>query len=590
MAKRGAVVIGVDRTGQLTPLKAAAVCARRVETWLLNEGYDVICLTDDGSDTVTIKDVKKAIRSFVTVPATYHQLVVYFTGHGHDDGYADYWLLSDAPDDPDEAVNLERAKHLARRCGVENVAFISDACRSLPNNAAASKITGSPAFPIITSIPGYSDIDYFKATGEATSAWEGVIDGDDWSVLTKAWMQAYKTPSHDMILQTQVQGSQVDVVPNRRLKSYLEKEVNRLLFKLKLFSTPQEIDVSVASEDHVYIATYQPPPPPPTSGGSSPPTSGGTEALETVLAGGNVSNGLAAMSSSSDASNSIMRAMSYRGSAPDPSSSPYFVYRLDTEFGVSARLPSPVVSNFETHCGFTVTGTQVLGASSPNVAIDPPELRSKEDGVTALRVHQSDASAQVLIKFEDGRGTVMPALRGYIGHIVVNETGVVQISYVPAEYDHRYGAYHEKAAQLDRLRALAALSSEAKAFRLASKANASELFEDISYGTSVDPSLSLYAAYSLTEINAMDMFRTLYRAVREDLGVYLFDHQILGDFEETPVASQCPMLTRSWNLLGLGPATIDPVFEEVRDHLQPCLWTTFSARGMEILTSQFQPL
>src|SRR5690349_24744463 len=91
-ANRGAVVIGVDKAGNLTPLKAARSGAKSVASWLQAEGFDVRLFVDD-SKPVTVTDVFAAINSFVQKP-TMEQLVVYFAGHGFISGtLSEFWML-----------------------------------------------------------------------------------------------------------------------------------------------------------------------------------------------------------------------------------------------------------------------------------------------------------------------------------------------------------------------------------------------------------------------------------------------------------------------------------------------------------------
>jgi len=60
MLKKAAVVIGVDKPGNYTPLKSAASGAEEIATWLNCEGYDVTCLTDKNG-IVSAQDAKSAI-------------------------------------------------------------------------------------------------------------------------------------------------------------------------------------------------------------------------------------------------------------------------------------------------------------------------------------------------------------------------------------------------------------------------------------------------------------------------------------------------------------------------------------------------
>jgi uncharacterized caspase-like protein len=95
--KRGAVVIGVNKTGGLPVLEASVAGAEAFAQWLAAEGFEVKTITD-AKRPVTPAQIAEAIESFVT-PATYHQLVIYFSGHGFWKNDAELWLLTNAPAD-----------------------------------------------------------------------------------------------------------------------------------------------------------------------------------------------------------------------------------------------------------------------------------------------------------------------------------------------------------------------------------------------------------------------------------------------------------------------------------------------------------
>src|SRR5438874_1127812 len=126
--KRSAVVIGVNKTGGLPILRAAVSGAKSVAAWLHEEGFDVKLITDEAGP-VTAQDVKQAVMP-LALDSGLKQLIVYFAGHGISIGYNEYWLLSGAPNDLNEAVSLVECWELAHRSRVGHVVFISDACRS----------------------------------------------------------------------------------------------------------------------------------------------------------------------------------------------------------------------------------------------------------------------------------------------------------------------------------------------------------------------------------------------------------------------------------------------------------------------------
>lgn len=130
--KKCAVIIGVNKTGGLPVLSAAVSGAEDFDKWAVSQGFDTFLLTDKDDSVVTVKMIKDAVAGFVN-QKVYEQMIVYFSGHGILKSAMDeYWLLSEAPVDSNEAVSVQPSRFLSHRCGIPNVVFISDACRSVP--------------------------------------------------------------------------------------------------------------------------------------------------------------------------------------------------------------------------------------------------------------------------------------------------------------------------------------------------------------------------------------------------------------------------------------------------------------------------
>ena len=110
---RAAVVIGVDKVGDLPKLNAAASGARTVADWLQDEGFEVKRFID-GQKPVVVGDIKASIRALVE-RGTLEQLVIYFAGHGFIGLSSEFWLLSDARQDPDAAISLTEARDASRQ-------------------------------------------------------------------------------------------------------------------------------------------------------------------------------------------------------------------------------------------------------------------------------------------------------------------------------------------------------------------------------------------------------------------------------------------------------------------------------------------
>ena len=79
---------------------------------LRSEGFEVKLLVDS-SGPVRASDVFDAISELVG-RGTLDQLVIYFSGHGFLNAFSEVWMLSNAPQNPNEAISLAECIILAR--------------------------------------------------------------------------------------------------------------------------------------------------------------------------------------------------------------------------------------------------------------------------------------------------------------------------------------------------------------------------------------------------------------------------------------------------------------------------------------------
>ncbi|MEL0587211.1 MAG: caspase family protein [Candidatus Thiodiazotropha sp. (ex. Lucinoma kazani)] len=572
MKKKAAVVIGVDKTGNLTKLKSAAAGADAVADWLRGEDYDVECLTDR-SGQVRARDVEDAIAKLVTLPPRYSLLVVYFSGHGYWHARTDRWLLSAAPTRTSEAINLDGAMDLARYSGIPNVVFISDACRSIPDSRTGAHVTGIDAFPNYAEISNASKVDVFRATSEARSAYEGDIEGRAHSILTYALMSAYREPTLDMIREVIDGSTRLNVVPNRELEDYLQNKVNKILADIDINLT-QDIEVDVPSSDDVYISRVQ---------GPVQSTAAGTRS------GGGPRDTLVpiTMTTGRDAEITIVRTLSSRSSGNRGGDADRLlaVSEPATEARLEARLPDGMVDHIESGIGFTVHGAKIVkaattkGKEKANVEL----LETGDGGNTAaiIRLWNAHPAVSVAIQLEDGRCAVLAGLDGYIGHATFDESGLSNVSYVPSANHTRWPMYENRKVRIDRLRALVALAVEDNRFRVRSDAEAETLGNKIRMEKAIDPTLGLYAAHAFSQASKNDRLLDVMHYMRDDLASDLFDVRVLasrhvgerwGNYRFTPF---CPMLTETWNLLRPRGISLPLVLQEASPYLCNSLWTTF---------------
>jgi hypothetical protein len=567
--RRAALVIGVDRVGDLPPLRAAAAGAERVAAWLREEGYEVRCLTDRDGGEVRREQVSDALFELITVPPRYGMLVVYFSGHGAWQARSDIWLLSRAPARPDEAINLTAAMDLARASGIPNVVFVSDACRTLPADRAAAHVLGGAVFPNHADLDDSGCIDVFRAAGEARAAYE-LREGDvAYSALTAALLSAYREPEPQMVLTLTIDGAEAEVVPNRKLEDYLRRKVDALLAGTRP-RVRQSIRASVPSADDVYIGRVRRDAPPPMS--QTPPATPSPKSATT-------DEGRAAAVA-------VRRALSRGARSSSAGDQP----RLERALGARMLLPDIATEAGET--GFVLRGAALRDARLLDArdawrleTVDPQHLRLQRAMPQQAAPQRSARACSLLLRLDDGRGVLLAVLPGFVGHLAFDGRGLIHASYV------RPGDVDEAA---DRFRAQVALAIEHDTFRLRSQREAEAFAQRAMPLRSVDPSLAVYAAHAFHQAgNARGLEQAL-GCSRNTVDADLFDVRLLAHRRPQPrdaaypLVPLAPMLTQAWNLLDTREIAMPAALRGLGDALCDTLWTTFTAAGTERLLAAIE--
>ncbi len=553
-------MIGVDRAGDLAPLKAAASGAKSVQGWLEADGYHVTCLTDkDGP--VTASAIKTAVRSYIEF-GTVRQLVMYFAGHGYLKDNAEIWLLSGSPSDPDEAVDQTLSGELARSCGVPHVTFISDACRSVPRSLTGSRVRGSSVFPNLQDGPVDVQIDRFFATKPGDAALELTFEqasGSYVGLFTEMLQAAHSDPSCELVRTVNINGSPTDVVPNRALQATLPGRVAEAaqLRSVRLSQRPQ-LRLESGEDAFVARATF------PTGLRLGLPQVtltdklGGHERLYVPWAS---IDGLEQRFGGVELESTMAGLPPLErddGRTDDPTAASWDVQRL-------------VVGELEADTSKAVT---VLGADLSRI------VEIGIDGrVVPLASGQDLRIGSHFVEFDGGHGTLLAAIPGFSACVFVNDGHIVHVGWRKA------AATSPEAEAAIRLRAEAAAS--ARAGTLALDRDGARALAAMATAMSPDPTLSLYAALALADLGVAGEIGWLARLLQASSGQRIFDLHALAQ-EPTaehgpPIMPTCPMLSRTWSFLrARGMVLPDPI-EEAGRHRLPGLWSTFDAAGMRIL-------
>ena len=562
----GAVVIGVDKAGDLPKLSAASSGATKVASWLSSEGYRVKLLVDENGP-VRASDVFDEVAKFVSA-ATFEQLVVYFAGHGFVSGsLSEFWMLSGAPQNPNEAISLTESSALARESGIPNVVLISDACRSQPNNLETMRLHGQVIFSPPPNPPSLiSAVDEFLAARIGTSAFETTLERGmaTEGVYTSCFLEAFKRP-YPTIVET-VSG--ISVVTNRKLKDYLKAEVPRKIQAISI-DYNQQPDSRVMSEDAVYIARVTSDE---RSAGTTPPVTLSDVARAEISASRGVDPGVAPMQV--PVLNALRKSSGF-GDAKDA---------IVKARGLSAALSS--------RCGFVVSGQHVKAISArPGITTKITRSAVGDAPSSLIEVDLGDArAASVALRFEDDTGTVLAGLRDYVGNVVADRSGVKNVSYVPSKTSPLRGAYEHEAGRLEELRDSVATAAQFGVFRFdGPKATrqqaASEMANRIRVLKGIDPTLGIYAAYAYDDAGLKEQARSVGHYLRMTLSVDLFDISSLTGNPDLFAGRFpcCPMLSQGWALLRVKKTPLADYIAAARDHLRISLWLSLDSTGMSIV-------
>ena len=552
---RAAIVIGVDKPGNLPKLSAAASGADTVGNWLKAEGFEVFPFIDS-QGPVTARPIKKQISQLIE-RGRLEQLVVYFAGHGFMNRHSEYWMLSECPDDSNEAFSLVESVEQAKQCGIPSVVLISDACRSLPSSMGVAQVEGSLIFPA-GAVSGPVKVDKFMATLPGRTADEVKVDANSAvyeGIYTSCLLSAFQKPDEDMVL-TLPNG--LNVIPNRRLETYLSREVPKRVRAKN--PTREQIPVTdVLSNEPTYIARVA------ANFSTNPaPAKRAANLFDVVSRQIDKAQGRTPTVTKGPSGEEIDAVAAVSGFDTTKAT----ILRATTE---------PQRNHIDT--GFVVSGTDL------KAVVVGPNVRAEVSPGNVVRIESDRPAASVALHFADGSGTVVPALRHFAGHIVVRGTGVTTVNYDMA------GAAPSFVYEL---RAIVATAAKFGVFRIQGDGNerkdrARQIGDTIRMGKGADPTLGLYAAYAYNDADLIEQVRSVQQFMHANLGVHLFDIAMLaGDLNGRTTREGdvpfCPMLSQGWEFLRVKDVRMPASVRDIRNHLVPALWTTFDPRGMEMVS------
>lgn len=584
--KRAAILIGVNKTGNLPRLQDAAKGAARMQAWALEQGLapeDVHLFTDEAGP-LDVGVIKRTIRQLVDSAAV-GRLLVYFAGHGVNLRRGEYWLLSDAPVDTQAAVNVEGSIALARYAGIPHVVFVSDACRTAAEGIQAQAVTGSEIFPNDEVSDLEQSVDIFFASTLGKPAYEikdANASADGYRALyTDTLLRGLRGELAEALEMGEVDGEAARLVRPRPLKKALQAEVTRRIVAARLQVTVNQLpDARITSDDEAWLASL----PPLTGARGLRPADGPIAGTGVAVAAPRTLRTLSEELLNT-ALGTLPPAPRARGAGPDIAAAP----EADELMRGAARdtaMTKP--THFETHCGFKIEGARVLealGAGWRTELIPPGDL------VRVYPVKKASA-VNVLLVLDNGGSVLLPAVPEFLATLRFEDGELADVSYEPSEFTGRWTAFMQHLAELRTLRNTIAAAAQLGVFHLEDD-NAPALARRMRQFRQLAPSLALYAAYAFHDLGRRDLIRDMAGQLQGELGFLFTDIGLLARMldgkslaDEARFAPRVPMLAQGWALLRALRVQLPDGLRDLQRHLLPSLWTQFTAAG----TAQLRPL
>jgi hypothetical protein len=582
---RAGIFIGVDKTGNLQPLKDAASGAQKMHQWAIKQGMSdkthAKLITDADGKKVRPDEIYDAIVPLVG-GAGIDQLIIYFAGHGININRGEQWLLSDAPVNASAAVNVAGSVELARYCGIQHVVIISDACRVAPEGIQAQNVRGTDIFPNDGNGDRSKPVDQFFACFLGKTAAELKVASaaaENYRALyTDALLDGLNPIQTNALYSGGEPGDEWRYVWPRELERYLETEIPQRVKKLKLQNSVNQNPDAIITSDKRWLArfnmgsvTAQEPvstPPRPTSG----PALLGNVAKNLVRSAaiGKIAFDTDIERAKSAGSDNIRQLANA-------------TEKLAASFGPK---------HFETQCGIKLRGARIIDVFAPRAKVEV--IR---DAVDLVRIDPLEGlAASVLLRFKGAFGTVIPVISGFLAAVTIEDGEVVDVAYEPSDNTWRWPMYQDRAADIRSLRAVAAASSRQGRFRL-ERADGMEIARRMQWAKGVDPTLAIYAAYAYHDLQDLDRLREMSKYLRGDVGATFFDLELLGRRivgaeirPDSGIVPFTPLLSQGWALLSANRVRLHPALDGIQRNLRDSLWSAFDDAGLEKLVTAMKTM
>lgn len=588
MKRRVVIAIGIERCGNLPKLPGAINGAKQFAEWATKQPYDLVeLITDENNTKVRFDDIRAKVKDVVEA-LDVSRLILFFAGHGCSSAIGDFWLLSNYNSDADEVISVMLSELHARRCGIDQVSFISDACRNATrgqqffSQRSLFQRLQRPTTPAQWDRFAAADID---ATAQEVSA--AVPSATEaYGIFTNCLMQAL---TGNVVAAFDDRKGENPCISSASLATYLEKAV---LYEssLGMNSQPQYVD-AISSwrppndiyasfrKDHIILSV-------------SP-----LDRKETTLQIKRFSR-----EGDSELDNRLRRLGSKRGKSVADDT----IRKLRERQGWRIRRRGEKFAkaegrrSFETHTGITLVGSTIK-----RVAAHPQHWSFTENNADQVSV-LSDHAATILMEITEGNWIGAVTVPGFITTILIEGGLAISLTYAPSG-NSRF-ATAQAMYQNQVMPAVRRWTALMEAGKTPDRNNISDIVEASRQSNIADPAVGILAAHAYERAGHLDELRDLanFFATEKDEygrlpGWVPFDLAFLSGLlstspfpgerptaspQEFQLAGRFPLMTQGWAYLEADDARVPRIVFDARRGLLPALWTTFNAATGALIATE----
>lgn len=582
MPTKHAILIGIDRTSGMDPLAAAAQSAIKMDIWAKSQGFETRLFVDSARKQVKAGDIVDTLEEILQ--SRPQQIVIYFSGHGCSrTAGSEIWFLPKALTRGEEAFDLVESKAKAYQSGVESIVFISDACRTAPNDHRVAMVTGRSLFPYMAKRNPATKIDMLYAAWPGDPAHESKGEAGDYSAIyTECLLTCLNGGVKEVITPVQKLKPNILGVMPHELNEYLMKAIPALIVNKGLFFQQQPMG-EVNSRDPVYLSKIDEVKGPKPDDYHKGILDKMLPVKKTETIYGKKSRELLAVK--------LNKFIELTDNRIPPLGNSYLIPpREDGNWSFYEKL------NIENNSsGFAINGEgsfsfyQLFAPGSikfSNSELNPQKNIRIKRNTSSIEIPFKVANTVIAVSERNKTGFPIAIIPGFFCIITYKEERIVSVDYFPTSRNKINTARYEFAQVAER-KAMVIAAARNGIFQASEEAgNYLRRFK------SLDPTLGLFAAYAYAQGGNFEDIESVYEYIKRDDQAVIFDVELLRNLTKRDfkmpfaISEMIPLLTQGWSYL---PMIYPPKqLLEVGKMLEPGLWTTFTTEGLSYLIEKFK--